>query len=304
VWGFVASGCAVLAQSLAIAAGSAVGLFLGFLFLGLVGSATDVAINVSGAALEQSMSKTVMPMLHAGWSVGTFAGVGIGAIATTVHFPLVAQLVILAIATTAIGVIATRTLHSASSSTRPQPADTSAPTPVWKSPLVLALGGAPDLVLRRRFVPRPVLGGFLLQTADFPAEAPRQDVATQRAPSDAERRVMAFAWTVCKHVKSNAIVLASGTGDGACFTVGVGAGQMSRVDAAKIAVEKAGERAKGCIVASDAFFPFADGLQVCAKAGAVAVVQPGGSKRDEEVIAAANEHAMAMVMTGQRHFRH
>jgi phosphoribosylaminoimidazolecarboxamide formyltransferase/IMP cyclohydrolase len=169
---------------------------------------------------------------------------------------------------------------------------------------VLALGGAPDLVLRRRFVPRPVLGGFLLQTADFPAEAPRQDVATQRAPSDAERRVMAFAWTVCKHVKSNAIVLASGTGDGACFTVGVGAGQMSRVDAAKIAVEKAGERAKGCIVASDAFFPFADGLQVCAKAGAVAVVQPGGSKRDEEVIAAANEHAMAMVMTGQRHFRH
>jgi MFS family permease len=140
VWGFVASGVAVLAQSLAIAAGSTVGLFLGFLFLGLVGSATDVAINVSGAALEQSMSKTVMPMLHAGWSVGTFAGVGIGAIATTVHFPLVAQLVILAIATTAIGVIATRTLHSASSSTRPQPADTSAPTPLWKSPLVLALG--------------------------------------------------------------------------------------------------------------------------------------------------------------------
>ena len=140
LWGFVASGCAVLAQALAIAFGSAVGLFLGFLFLGLVGSATDVAINVSGAALEQSMGKTVMPMLHAGWSVGTFVGVGIGAVATTVHFPLVVQLIILAIATTTVGVIATRTLPSASSSTQREPGEASAPTPLWKSPLALALG--------------------------------------------------------------------------------------------------------------------------------------------------------------------
>ena len=115
---------------------------------------------------------------------------------------------------------------------------------------------------------------------------------------------MAFAWKVCKHVKSNAIVLARAADDGACYTVGVGAGQMSRVDSAKIAVDKAGDRSKGCVVASDAFFPFADGLLVCAKAGATAAIQPGGSKRDQEVVEAADEHGMAMVMTGQRHFRH
>lgn len=169
---------------------------------------------------------------------------------------------------------------------------------------VLDLGGVPDLTLRHRFVAKPVSGGFLLQTADFPAEALRQDVASKRTPSDAERTALAFAWKVCKHVKSNAIVLARAAADGACFTVGVGAGQMSRVDSAKIAVDKAGDRSKGCVVASDAFFPFADGLLVCAQAGATAAIQPGGSKRDQEVVEAADEHGMAMVMTGQRHFRH
>lgn len=169
---------------------------------------------------------------------------------------------------------------------------------------VLDLGGVPDLALRHRFVARPVCGGFLLQTSDFPADAPGRAVATKRVPSDAERAAMAFAWSVCKHVKSNAIVLARTADDGAHYTVGVGAGQMSRVDAAKIAVDKAGNRTRGCVVASDAFFPFADGLLVCAKAGATAVIQPGGSKRDEEVVAVANEHDMAMVMTGHRHFRH
>lgn len=169
---------------------------------------------------------------------------------------------------------------------------------------VLDLGGTPDLSLRHRFVARPVSGGFLLQTADFPAEAPRRDVVTKRAPTDSEQKAMSFAWKVCKYVKSNAIVLARTTDDGACCTVGVGAGQMSRVDSAKIAVDKAGERAQGSVVASDAFFPFADGLLVCANAGATAVVQPGGSKRDDELIAAANEHRMAMIVTGQRHFRH
>ncbi|HEX5054320.1 MAG TPA: bifunctional phosphoribosylaminoimidazolecarboxamide formyltransferase/IMP cyclohydrolase [Planctomycetota bacterium] len=169
---------------------------------------------------------------------------------------------------------------------------------------VLDLGGVPDLNLRHRFVARQVSGGFLLQTADMPAEAPRQDVASKRAPTTAELAELLFAWRVGKHVKSNAIVLARSTDDGAFFTVGVGAGQMSRVDAAKIAVDKAGERARGSVVASDAFFPFPDGLLVCAKAGATAVIQPGGSKRDDEVVAAADQHSMAMVMTGQRHFRH
>ncbi|HEX6813764.1 MAG TPA: bifunctional phosphoribosylaminoimidazolecarboxamide formyltransferase/IMP cyclohydrolase [Planctomycetota bacterium] len=169
---------------------------------------------------------------------------------------------------------------------------------------VLDLGGLPDLAQRHRFVARPVSGGFLLQTADFPAEAPRSDVATKRAPTELERTTLAFAWKVCKHVKSNAIVFARATDDGAFHTVGVGAGQMSRVDSAKIALDKAGDRARGSVAASDAFFPFADGLLVCAKAGVTAVVQPGGSKRDEEVVAAADQHGMAMVLTGQRHFRH
>jgi phosphoribosylaminoimidazolecarboxamide formyltransferase/IMP cyclohydrolase len=169
---------------------------------------------------------------------------------------------------------------------------------------VLDLGGTPDLTLRHRFVARQVCGGFLLQTADIPPETPRRDVVTKREPTAGEQRALSFAWKVCKHVKSNAIVLARATDDGACCTVGIGAGQMSRVDSAKLAVDKAGPRAKGAVVGSDAFFPFADGLLVCAKAGATAVVQPGGSKRDEELIAAANEHRMAMVVTGQRHFRH
>jgi phosphoribosylaminoimidazolecarboxamide formyltransferase/IMP cyclohydrolase len=169
---------------------------------------------------------------------------------------------------------------------------------------VLDLGGAPDTTQRHRFVARQVSGGFLLQTADIPPQAPSDEVATRRAPSDDEKKALEFAWLVCKHVKSNAIVLARTAEDGACLTVGVGAGQMSRVDSAKIAVDKAGERSKGCVVASDAFFPFADGLLVCAEAGATAVIQPGGSKRDAEVVAAADKHGMAMWMTGQRHFRH
>ena len=168
---------------------------------------------------------------------------------------------------------------------------------------ILELGGAPDRSAERLMM-RQVSGGFLLQTADVPPEPPQQQLATKRAPTDAEQKAMAFAWLCCKHVKSNAIVLATTTADGACLTVGVGAGQMSRVDSAKIAVDKAGERSKGCVVASDAFFPFPDGLQVCAEAGATAVIQPGGSIRDAAIVAAAEEHGMAMWMTGQRHFRH
>ena len=146
-------------------------------------------------------------------------------------------------------------------------------------------------------------GGLLVQSAD---EARIQvadlKVVTRRAPTEAEMRDMLFAWRVAKYVKSNAIVYCK---DG--MTVGVGAGQMSRVDSARIAkikAENAGLQIAGCVVASDAFFPFRDGLDVLAQAGATAVIQPGGSMRDEEVIAAANEHDIAMVFTGFRHFRH
>ena len=169
---------------------------------------------------------------------------------------------------------------------------------------VLELGGLPDRAARQRLVARQVSGGFLLQTADVPDAPPGDAVASKRRPTAAESATLRFAWLVCKHVKSNAIVLARTADDGASHTVGVGAGQMSRVDSAKIAVDKAGAKTPGCVVASDAFFPFTDGLLVCAKAGATAVIQPGGSKRDEEVVAAADAHGMAMVMTGQRHFRH
>jgi phosphoribosylaminoimidazolecarboxamide formyltransferase/IMP cyclohydrolase len=125
---------------------------------------------------------------------------------------------------------------------------------------------------------------------------------TKRRPTAGEERALRFAWKVAMHVKSNAIVYARED-----RTVGVGAGQMSRVDSARIAVAKAGEEnlsLEGSVVASDAFFPFADGLLEAVRAGATAVIQPGGSIRDEEVIRAADEHGIAMVFTGIRHFRH
>ena len=157
---------------------------------------------------------------------------------------------------------------------------------------------------------RSLAGGFLLQTPDAARlEAGDLKVVTKRTPTDAEMTDLVFAFTVVKHVKSNAVVFARG---GA--TVGIGAGQMSRVDAVRIAVWKAKEAAEnagegtprtaGSVIASDAFFPFADGLIAAAEAGAKAVIQPGGSKRDEEVIAAADEAGLAMVFTGIRHFRH
>ena len=127
-------------------------------------------------------------------------------------------------------------------------------------------------------------------------------VVTKRQPTAAEMADLLFAWKVAKFVKSNAIVYAKG---GA--TVGIGAGQMSRVNSSRIAAikaEMAGLDVKGSAVASDAFFPFADGLLAAAEAGATAVIQPGGSMRDEEVIRAADEHGLAMVLTGMRHFRH
>jgi phosphoribosylaminoimidazolecarboxamide formyltransferase/IMP cyclohydrolase len=147
---------------------------------------------------------------------------------------------------------------------------------------------------------RTIAGGALVQTSDTGMVAAASGrVVTKRAPTAQELIDLDFAWRVAKHVKSNAIVFAKG---GA--TVGIGAGQMSRVDSVKIAELKAQTPIAGSAVASDAFFPFRDGVDVLAKAGATAVIQPGGSVRDEEVIAAADEHGLAMVFTGMRHFRH
>jgi phosphoribosylaminoimidazolecarboxamide formyltransferase/IMP cyclohydrolase len=144
---------------------------------------------------------------------------------------------------------------------------------------------------------------FLLQERDLKT-AGRADlkIVTRRPPTDDELCAMLFGWRVVKHVKSNAIVYAA-----ADRTLGIGAGQMSRVDASRIAVWKAGEAKlllKGSVVCSDAFFPFPDGLIAAAEAGATAAIQPGGSVRDAEVIAAADERNMAMAFTGARHFRH
>jgi phosphoribosylaminoimidazolecarboxamide formyltransferase/IMP cyclohydrolase len=124
-------------------------------------------------------------------------------------------------------------------------------------------------------------------------------VVTKRAPTEEEMEALMFAWTVCKHTKSNAIVYAR-----AGQTVGVGAGQMSRVDSVRIGAARAALPVEGSVLASDAFFPFRDGLDEAAKHGITAVIQPGGSVRDAEIIAAADEHNLAMVFTGVRHFRH
>jgi phosphoribosylaminoimidazolecarboxamide formyltransferase/IMP cyclohydrolase len=147
---------------------------------------------------------------------------------------------------------------------------------------------------------RAIDGGFLAQPPDaYPDDPAVWTCPTQRQPTPEERRGLEFAWKVVRYVKSNAIVVAN-----ADQTVGIGAGQMSRVDSCRLAVEKAELPVAGCVAASDAFFPFRDGLDVLAKAGITAVAQPGGSKKDGEIVAAADEAGMAMVLTGVRHFRH
>jgi phosphoribosylaminoimidazolecarboxamide formyltransferase/IMP cyclohydrolase len=157
------------------------------------------------------------------------------------------------------------------------------------------LAGQPEGLDYRR-----VDGGLLVQTRDVGADDPaRWEVKTQRPPTDAERTALWFAWRVCKHVKSNAIVLANGT-----QVVGVGAGQMSRIDSTGIAVRKAGDKAKGSVLASDAFFPFPDNVEAAAAAGVTAIAQPGGSVKDADSIATCDKHGIAMVFTGVRHFRH
>ena len=149
-----------------------------------------------------------------------------------------------------------------------------------------------DKLLRR------VSGGLLVQDVDTAVQGDWQ-VVTTRTPTDAETRALAFAWRVVKFVKSNAIVLAM-----ADRTTGIGAGQMNRVGAARIAIEQAGALAAGSVLASDAFFPMRDTVDTAAAAGIRAIIQPGGSLKDADSIAAANEHGIAMVFTGQRHFLH
>jgi phosphoribosylaminoimidazolecarboxamide formyltransferase / IMP cyclohydrolase len=147
---------------------------------------------------------------------------------------------------------------------------------------------------------RSVPGGLLVQEWDRATfDRASTTVATSRAPTDAEWEQLGLAWIAVKHVKSNAIVLFRENA-----AIGVGAGQMSRVEAVQLAVLRAGERSRGAVLASDAFFPFADGLELAARAGVTAVIQPGGSIKDAEVIAAADASGMAMVVTGRRHFRH
>jgi phosphoribosylaminoimidazolecarboxamide formyltransferase/IMP cyclohydrolase len=170
--------------------------------------------------------------------------------------------------------------------------------------IALPPGGATDWERGRNAMDVKRVGsGMLIQTADnHVLQTAELKVVTQLQPDAAQLGDLMFAWTVAKYVKSNAIVYCS-----AGMTLGVGAGQMSRLDSARIAsikAEAAGLSLKGSVVASDAFFPFRDGLDVLADGGAVAVIQPGGSVRDDEVIAAANERGIAMVFTGVRHFRH
>jgi phosphoribosylaminoimidazolecarboxamide formyltransferase/IMP cyclohydrolase len=159
-----------------------------------------------------------------------------------------------------------------------------------------------EAVTRARLSLRTSPMGVLAQTLDppvTPADEAGWRVATQRAPTDAERAALAFAWRVDKHVKSNAIVVGT-TGR----TYGVGAGQMSRVDAVRLALSKATGNHPPFVLASDAFFPFRDNVDVAAAGGITALIQPGGSRRDDEVIAAADEHGLAMILTGKRHFKH
>jgi phosphoribosylaminoimidazolecarboxamide formyltransferase / IMP cyclohydrolase len=168
-----------------------------------------------------------------------------------------------------------------------------------RTPLHMSSASVPD-GMGPSWDVRPIAGGLLVQTADCaPADASSWRVVTMREPDTREMDDLAFAWHAVRHVKSNAIVL---TRDRAL--TGVGSGQPNRLESVRIAVDKAGDRAAGSVLASDAFFPFPDGLEAAIRAGVTAAIQPGGSVRDEAVIAAADRAGMAMVFTGTRHFRH
>ena len=175
--------------------------------------------------------------------------------------------------------------------------------PTWKNSIRLVSLEAeltPGQGLPSGYDWRRVEGGVLLQDWDsVEADHSGWQVATDRPPTDQEKRDLGFAWVVCQSVKSNAIVVVK---DGQLL--GTGAGQMSRLDSVRIACSKAGEKARGAVLASDAFFPFRDGPDTAAAAGITAIIQPGGSKRDDETMTACRDHNMAMMLTGRRHFRH
>ena len=157
----------------------------------------------------------------------------------------------------------------------------------------------PDIAAGDPWALKHVSGGLVVQSPDDASDPAELKVATKRAPTAEEEAALRLAWIVCKHTKSNAIVIASER-----KAVGIGGGVTSRVDAARLAVEKAGERAKGAVLASDAFFPYPDAVEEAAKAGVTAIIQPGGSRNDAEAIATCDKHDIAMVFTGVRHFRH
>jgi phosphoribosylaminoimidazolecarboxamide formyltransferase/IMP cyclohydrolase len=178
--------------------------------------------------------------------------------------------------------------------------------PTWKKSVRLLRTGSPSSEIQnaksetRNLDYRRVDGGLLVQTRDIGSnDFADLKIVTKRQPTAAEMHDLRFAWLVCKHVKSNAIALVKDR-----MVVGVGAGQMSRVDSVHLAIRKAGDRSRGSVLASDAFFPFRDNIDEAAKAGVVAIIQPGGSMRDSDSIQACDEHGLGMVFTGIRHFRH
>lgn len=171
--------------------------------------------------------------------------------------------------------------------------------PKWKANVRLLTVGSIEAGQGGREL-RQISGGMLCQTADdLPDDESTWQVVTATQPTAAQLADLKFAWAVCRHVKSNAIVLAKDR-----TLLGVGAGQMSRVDSVEISISKAADRVTGSVLASDAFFPFEDSVHRAAAAGVTALIQPGGSRRDAEVIAAANQHGLAMIFTGNRHFKH
>jgi phosphoribosylaminoimidazolecarboxamide formyltransferase/IMP cyclohydrolase len=171
--------------------------------------------------------------------------------------------------------------------------------PKWKANVRLMDVGPLDAD-QPRWDFRRLAGGMLVQEADVLADPEGEwKVVTRRQPTDTERRELHFAWAIVRHVKSNAIVVSKGES-----LLGVGAGQMSRVDSVKIALEKSGERARDAVLGSDAFFPFADSIAAAAASGVTAIIQPGGSRNDDDVIAACDQHNLAMILTARRHFKH
>jgi phosphoribosylaminoimidazolecarboxamide formyltransferase/IMP cyclohydrolase len=171
--------------------------------------------------------------------------------------------------------------------------------PTWKASVRLLKVG--DLNRHEeRWMYRCIEGGVLMQEADVLSDPEDEwKVVTDAKPTDAQMADLRFAWAVVRHVKSNAIVLCKDQ-----MLLGAGAGQMSRVDSVEISIKKAGDRVTGSVLASDAFFPFPDSIERAAGAGVAALIQPGGSKKDNDVIAACNQHGLPMIFTGRRHFKH